>query len=113
VRNCKQLASLCSGSALKWIVVHITNGPIATDVDLTPPNAIVVGKHNMKAFLGPVLWRCMWYSRASLANTVEERVGQKRGCCTLRALPLLRSTLLHTGVRRLALEVSSMLFRYA
>jgi hypothetical protein len=113
VRNCKQLAALCSGGALKCIVVHITNGPIPTDVDLTPPDAIVIGKHNMKAFLGPVLGRCMMPSRAPLPNTVGERLGQKRGCCTLRALPLLRSTLLHTGVRRLALQVSSLLFRYA
>jgi hypothetical protein len=113
VENCKQLAALCRGGALKCIVVHITNGPIATDVDLTPPDAIVIGKHNMQAFLGPALWRCKRPSRAPLPNTVGERLGQKRECCTLRALSLLRSTLLHTGVRRLALEVSSMLVRYA
>ena len=101
VMNCEQLVAVSETKKPNCVVIHISNRHVDKNVDLTPLNAIVVARHNLEAFFGPVLSRGMM-SRTHLRRSVNQMPGQK-GFCTLRHLHLQSNSLPRTVVHRLVL----------
>jgi hypothetical protein len=79
IENCQQLKHL----DVACITVHISNREISWKVtaDTTPKGAIIIGKHNMQSYFGPVLTRKLW----SNPHMLRERSHKSRGFCSWRA----------------------------
>jgi hypothetical protein len=88
LKNCEQLVAANNGTLPKCVTVHITNADLHEDVVPERSNSIVIGRHNMEAFFGPVLSFGMM-SHTHLHPDLNGKVGKKKGFCTLRRLPTM------------------------
>lgn len=133
VAGCEQLAALRPGGKVKCVTVHVTDGVVNKATQRPLRDAIVIGQHNLEAFFGPVVARCLSFNRrrqaaeAAAAQVAEhkakkitpkgprKKTPQARGYCTLRISPTavkIGAMPPLTSAHRLALA-ARMLFRIA
>lgn len=103
VQNCQQLIAANKGNLPKCVSVHITNADLREVVVPELSNSIVIGRHNMEAFFGPVLSLGIM-SHTHLHPDLNGKVGKKRGFCTLRRLPTMHLSM-RIAVQSLTLVV--------